>query len=235
MTTESETPDGVGGMKTFRSKKELVALVAASLIFGFVIWKMYLSGDDRAGGVPEPDHVVDTVPAEPTAEPSPAPPASPASEPAAPAGATFTPQQVIEMVQADEAAETRAESPAKLARDPFAMSEKMRDEVMETKPTTPPPTVDPAEVVTLTPENAARTLAGIPGGERAAQAGLRLQGCMVSGSIRAAVINGRTVLQGRKMLGFTLESVGPEDAILRLGRRRVRLVIPRIAVPGGDR
>jgi hypothetical protein len=229
VTAKPANTDADGGMKAFKSKKELVMLAGASIVFAFVIWQMYFSGDDRVEGPVEPEPVparrpVAAPPSGGTAAPTPAAPA------AAPEG-TFTPEQVIEMVRADEAAETRADAPKELARDPFALSKEMREAVLAAKPTTQDPTVDPAVVVTLTVDNTSRVLAGIPGAEEAAKKGLKLQGCMLSGSLRAAVINGRTVMQGRKILGFFLESVGPEDAILRLGARRVRLVIPRVMLP----
>jgi hypothetical protein len=202
-----------GKMKAFKSKKELVFLAVASVVFVGVILKMYvLKGGDMAGPAEEP----------PAAVGAPESPAWPAPSPGSDNGTTPA------LSDLENLAIVRPEAPARLARNPFVMSTPMREQIFQVAK--PPEDAAPkttTEIVTLTPANMKETLAAIPGSERALQYGLKLSGVMLSGDIRAAVINQRVVMQGQHYLGFQVIEVQAESAVLQRGDYRVRIEIPK--------
>jgi hypothetical protein len=210
-----------GKMKTFKSKKELVFLAVAAVVFIGVILKMYVfKGNDMAGPAEEP--VPQDVAAAP---PLPTPMPSPAT-----GGGTVALSDVEQL-----SISLRPKAPVKLPRNPFAMSAPMRDKIFKIKKAGPKETTKVSgEPITLTPENMKQTLSNIPGAEKALKYGLKLSGVMLSGSVRAAVINKRVVMKGRHILGFELVLVKPRSVVLKRGDHRVRLEIPKLRLPAEE-
>ena len=209
-------------MKTFKSKKELVALVVSAVVFGIVIYKMYLSK-----GKPEPEAARPAPAAPAAASPAPQPAPGPTAQTPAdtgPAAATPTAAQAIAWLDLLDAEIADADqAPARLPRDPFTMSAEMREELDRGKGEKAPQVDKSPRLVTVTAKTAKEVLRGIPGAHQAAEAGLQLDAVMTSGSWKGAVVNGKVVQLGAVVLGLTLIEVHDDSVVLEVENHRIRL------------
>lgn len=211
VTAEKMGQAQVKKLRLFKSKKELALLVVSAVVFAFVLHRMY---SKRA----KPPEVAELAEAAQAAGGGPSAPSV---------------QEVLVAASAEDPGDSGpVETPAAPARDPFAMTEAMRNEIYRSKVGTQ--TVErPPEVIVLTAQNWREVLARIPGAEEAGRAGLRLEATMTAGAWQAAVINGKVVVLGKSILGFRLAEVLEDGAVLELGKQRVKLLIPR-AETGGE-
>jgi len=203
----TDTAESARKMPAFKSKKELIALAVSSVIFAFVIYKMYFG---KAG----PEIQVAEL-----AEPAQAVAAAPAGPAAAAA-----PHKVMLALDLEAEPVPQPQHPAKLARDPFQMSRGMRGIIYDIKASAGPKE-SPAKLIILTPDNARAVLAKIPGAERAAAQGLKLDAVMITRGWRGASINGEIMPVGDTIFGLTLAEVLEDRVILRRGKHRVALLV----------
>jgi len=217
VSTATETAQHPQKMQLFKSRKELVALVVAATVFAFVIYKTYLS---KSG--PTAPAVAELGEGVAEAAPDTPPPAT----------AAAAALQLPVLIDPAELDRERAASkpPPKLSRDPFAMSQRMRDGIYKQRPDGAYQT-GKSKPITLTPGNQAETLAGIPGAEKAARHGLRLDAVLTTGAWKGAVVNGKVVQLGQVILGFTLTEVTADGIILQRGDHRLRLLVRPPAPP----
>jgi len=219
VSTVSEAAQEPKKTQLFKSRKELVALAIAATIFAFVIYKMYLSkGGQEAPVVAELADGAAVV----------------AQETPTPAAAAAAPRllALIDPAELDRERGTRT-APPKLSRNPFAMSKRMRDGIYKPHPNGANPT-GKSKPVTLTADNLAETLARIPGAEKAARKGLKLDAVLTSGGWKGAVVNGKVIQVGHVILGFTLTEVAEDGIILQRGEHRVRLLMRPPTPPDED-
>lgn len=200
MSDAAETAGAARKRPVFKSKKELIALAVASVIFAVVIYKTYFGNAGAEIQVAE------------LAEPAQA--------------AAAAPHKLLLALDLDLDAEPapEPERPAKLSRDPFQMSRAMRGIIYDIQASAGPKE-SPAKLIILTPENARAVLAKIPGVERAAAEGLKLDAVMITGGWRGASINGEIMPVGDTILGLTLAEVLEDRVILRRGKHRVALLV----------
>ena len=219
--TQTAQPEQQQKMPLLKSKKELVALVAAALVFGVVIYKTYFGKGEE---LPEPAELAGPA----TAVTAPAAGTEAAQEP------EVIPLQAIlaSLNSESDAAAERSKAPAKLTRSPFEMSPSLRKAVYNIKGAAPPKALS-SEPVILTAQNAHSVLAKIPGAERAAAAGLTLDAVMITSTWRGASINGEIIPLGDAVLGFTLAAVLGDRVTLQRGKHRIGLLVRPPAASGG--
>jgi len=209
VNTPAETAQAPAKMPVFKSKKELVALVGAAVVFAFVIYKMYLSKGD------EPSVMAGPIEAHVASAPLPqdAQPLSPAA------------LDMMAQIRTGEAEiSAKDESPAALARNPFAMTMTMHARIYGAETQAHENTTS-SEPVLLTADNCNAVLSQIPGAEEAAAKGLTLEAVMRAGTWRGASINGQIMQIGDAILGFQLVEVLEDRVILQFDRHRVALPV----------
>jgi len=219
VSTASEAVQEPKKTQLFKSRKELVALAISATIFSFVIYKMYLSKGKEGPVVAEL--------ADGAAQVAQKTPPAVAALAAAPRLLAL-----IDPAELDRERGTR-KAPPKLSRNPFAMSKRMRDGIYKLHPNGANPT-GKSKPVTLTAGNLAETLARIPGAEKAARKGLKLDAVLTSGGWKGAVVNGKVIQVGHVILGFTLTEVAEDGIILQRGEHRVRLLMRPPTPPDED-
>ncbi|MFO7898040.1 MAG: hypothetical protein R6V58_03145 [Planctomycetota bacterium] len=203
------------GPALFKSKKELVMLGVSATIFAVVIYTMYLSkGPEDRLGAAELDEDVAAAPVPGDAPTAPSDPAD--AQPA---------QDLLDQVDFENlATEPDLPPPPWPDRDPFVPAGPLKKHLARSNAqhdeSEPGPAAEP---VVVRPDNLKETLARIPGGEKAAEAGFRLGAVMRTGDWHGATINGRVLQVGDRVLGFTLDAVLADGVILRRGRHRIKL------------
>ena len=200
-------------MRVFKSKKELIALVIAAVLFAGVIYKMYVSKEEPAAMGAAP-----SAPAPAAVLPGTTPPPS-ATTPVASVPAV--------LASLDEDAATPDSTTGGAAtpeRNPFQMSAALRTYIYGAQ-APPKQATTSTEAIVLTPDNARAVLSRIPGAEQAAAAGLTLEAVMLTDDWRGASINGEITPLGDLILGFKLVEVFEDRVTLERGKHRIALFV----------
>ena len=219
MNEAAETTQAPAKMPAFKSKKELVALVGAAVVFAFVIYKMYLSKGDEPSVMAGPAE----APVASAASPQNAQPLSPAAL-----------DMMAQLRTGEAEVSAGTESPATLKRNPFAMTITMHARIYGAQ-TQPQENTASSEPVLLTAENFSAVLSQIPGAEEAAAKGLTLEAVMSAGTWRGASINGQIMQLGDTILGFKLVEVLEDRVVLQCEQHRVALPVRSSGSPTPDK
>lgn len=193
-----------GQPQSHKSRKEVVILAISALVFAIVIYRVYLTG-----GSEEPPVVNETQANEET---------------------QISVQDVFKRAAQLEV-EYVPPKAAPVERDPFRMTDAMRDNIyaksVAAEDTPPPPVI-------LTKDGMRDALAKIPGGEQAAEVGFRLDAVLVSPDWRCAVINEKLIPLGGTLLGFTLVQIDEDRVTLELNKHKVTLLVstPQVFADG---
>jgi len=180
--------------KLYKSPKELIVLSISAVVFAIVIYRVYLTG--AAEELPPATDLEDE-----NGMPS-----------------------IQEVFKRANELETRyvPPEPAPVKRNPFQMSDAMRERIyavaLATEDDTPPPVI-------LTRDGMRSALLKIPGAEKAAEAGFKLDAVLISDGWSCAVINEKLIPLGGMVLGFKLVQVSEDRVALELNRHRVILLV----------